>query len=285
MKKNLFKQRRTALKMLAASGVWMAAASAGVAWAQKKKAEKKTAAAKEEKKSEPPTIAASSDLQPLLTEIVGGFEAETRVKVRVVLGAASYFYQQILEDASFEMFMSSDEALVTRLVDVGMTEGRGDVYATGRLAFYVPSGSPLKADNFLGDIRPALRDGRLQRFTIANPETDSYGRLAEEVLRRKRVWEEMQPLLTIGSDVVQTAQIAAHGEVQGGLVAYSQASQLMVARGGKCVLVSDTLCSPLKERMVLLRNAGDITHRFYQYMLGDKARATLKRYGFLIPAG
>ncbi|MDR0250419.1 MAG: molybdate ABC transporter substrate-binding protein, partial [Burkholderiales bacterium] len=249
-------QRRTVLKMLAAGGVWMTAASMGVAQTQNRKV-----AISEEKKFELPTIAASSDLQPLLAEIVSGFETETQMKLRVALGSASSFFSQIMGGAPFEMLLSSDEALVTQLVGFDRTDGRGDVYAIGRLAFYVPSGSPLKADNFLGDIRPALRDGRLQRFTIANPEADSYGRLAEEALRRKLVWEEIQPLLAVGNDVAHTAQIASSGTVQGGLAAYSQAGQLMVAGGGKCVLVSDTLCAPLRERMVLLKNASDTTRR------------------------
>ncbi|MDR0250832.1 MAG: molybdate ABC transporter substrate-binding protein [Burkholderiales bacterium] len=273
-------KRRTVLKMLTAGGAWMAAASWDVARAQSRRTD-----VSETRKTEQPTIAASSDLQPLLAEIVRGFEAETQMKVRVTLGTARHFYAQILEGAPFELFLSSDEALVTQLVDTGRTEGRGDVYAIGRLAFYVPSESPLKADNFLGDIRPALRDGRLQRFAIADPEADSYGRLAEEALRRKLVWEEIQPLLAIGSDVTHAAQIAASGAVQGALVAYSQAGQLMVARGGKCSLVSDTLCAPLRERMVLLKNAGDTARRFYRYMLSDRVKTTLKRYGFLIPAG
>jgi molybdate transport system substrate-binding protein len=276
----MFEQRRTVLKMLTAGGVWVAATSWGVARAQNRRA-----AASEERKTEPPTIAASSDLQPLMAEIVGGFEAETQLKLRVALGTASSFYSQILEGAPFEMFLSYDEELVTKLADAGRTEGRGDVYAIGRLAFYVPSGSPLKADNFLGDIRSALRDGRLQRFAIADPEADSYGRLAEGALRRKLVWEEIQPLLEIGGDVTQVAQIAIGGTVQGGLVAYSQAEQLMIARGGRCSLVSDTLSPPLRTRMVLLKNADDTTRRFYRYMLSDRAKTTLKRYGFLIPAG
>ncbi len=270
-------QRRIILKMLTASGLLATAAPFSLVRAQKKKA-----AAKEEK-VELPTIAASSDLQPLLTEIVRDFEAETRLKLRIALGADGHFYSQIQEGAPFEMFLSADEALVTRLADTGKTEDRGSVYAMGRLAFYTPSGSPLKADNFLGDIRLALRDGRLQRFVIADPGVDPYGRLAEEVLRRKRVWGEIQPLLAIGEDVAQAAQIAVNGTVQGALIAYSHAGRVMAARGGKCVLVSDTLCEPLKERMVLLKDAGDTARSFYRYMLGGKARESLKRYGFLVP--
>jgi molybdate transport system substrate-binding protein len=262
--------------MLTAGSLWMTATLFNVARAQK--------VVKEDKTVDLPTVAASSDLQPLLTEIIRGFEAETQIKIRVILGAESRLYSQIMEGASFEMFLSSDERFAIQLAEAGKTEGQGDVYAMERLAFYVPSESLLKADNFLGDIRLALRDGRLQRFAVADPKADPYGRLAEEVLRRKLVWEEIQPLLMIGEDVAQTAQIAASGAVQGALVAFSQAGQLMAARGGKFMQVSDTLCEPLKKRMVLLKGAGNTTRRFYRYMLSNKARESLRRYGFLIPA-
>jgi molybdate transport system substrate-binding protein len=263
--------------MLMAGSLWMTATLFNVARAQK--------VVKEERAVNLPMVAASSDLQPVLTEIVRGFEAETQMKIRVVLGSEDRLYSQIMEGAPFEMFLSSDERLTAQLVEAGKTEGRGDVYAMGRLAFYVPSESLLKADNFLGDIRLALRDGRLQRFAIADPQADPYGRLAEEVLRRKLVLEEIQPLLMMGEDVAQAAKIAASGAVQGALVAFSQAGQLMAARGGKFMQVSDTLCEPLKKRVVLLKGASKTTRRFYQYMLSNKARESLRRYGFLIPAG
>ncbi|MDR2711472.1 MAG: molybdate ABC transporter substrate-binding protein [Burkholderiales bacterium] len=261
-------ERRFILKALMAGGLWAVAAPFDVARAQK---------------SEPPTIAASSDLQPLLSEIAKGFEDETRIKLRIAVGAPRRLYSQIRDDAPFEMFLSADELLAKQLIEAGKTDGQGDVYAIGRLAFYAPSGSPLKADNFLADIRPALRDGRLQRLMIADPEADPYGRLAEEVLRQKQVWDEIQAILEVGDDISQTAQMAVNGAGQGALVAYSQAGQLMTARGGKCMLVSDSLYAPLKERMVLLKNAGDATRRFYRYMLSDKAKGSLKRFGFLLP--
>ncbi|MDR0769900.1 MAG: molybdate ABC transporter substrate-binding protein [Burkholderiales bacterium] len=271
-------QRRFILKTLTAGGLSLVAAPFGFALAQGRRAV--------ERRVEPPMVAASSDLQPLLAEIVSGFEAQTQMKIRTVLGAEGRFYSQMLEGgAPFGMLLSADEKLIAQLPNTDKTARRSDVYAIGRLAFYVPSGSPLRADNFLGDIRVALRDGRLQRLAIADPQVDAYGRLAEEVLHRKQVGEEIQPLLAIGDSVAQAAQIAVGGNVQGALVAYSQASQLMAARGGKCMLVSDTLCAPLRARMVLFENADDATRLFYDYMLSDRARAVLRRYGYLIPAG
>ncbi|MCL2871678.1 MAG: molybdate ABC transporter substrate-binding protein [Betaproteobacteria bacterium] len=274
-------ERRRILKALMAAGLWTAVAPFDVAWAQKKAGKKKPAAS-EKKLDEQPIIAASSDLLPLLEDIVRGFEGGGRV--RIIVSAADRLYSQIQSgEASFEMFLSADETLVTQLIEADKTEGEGDVYAIGRLAFYVPAKSPLKADNYLSDVRTALRDGRLQLFTIANPDTDPYGRLAEDVLRQKLVWDEIQPLLAIGEDVSQTAQMAASGVGQAALVAYSQSGQLMSARGGKCVLVSDSLCQSLSERMVLLKNASATTRRFYRYMLSDRVKGTLRRYGFLAP--
>jgi len=47
--------------------------------------------------------------------------------------------------------------------------------------------------------------------------------------------------------------------------------------------VSDSLCPSLSERMVLLKNASATTRRFYRYMLSDRVKGTLRRYGFLTP--
>jgi molybdate transport system substrate-binding protein len=40
---------------------------------------------------------------------------------------------------------------------------------------------------------------------------------------------------------------------------------------------------PLEQRMVLLKNAGDVATEFYRYLQQPAARAILIRYGFVLP--
>jgi len=122
-----------------------------------------------------PTLAAASDLKFAIEEVAARFKRDTGQDIKLVFGSSGNFTTQILQDVPFHLFMSADENFVYKLADADKTDGRGRAYAVGRIGIMVPPGSPLKADGQLKDLAAALKDGRLQKFAIANPEHAPYG--------------------------------------------------------------------------------------------------------------
>ena len=116
-----------------------------------------------------PPIAAASDLQAALPEVASAFQKATGQSVRLTFGSSGNFAQQIENGAPFQVFLSADESYVRTLQAAGRTDGPGALYAIGRIGLFTPRGSPVKADAGLKDLAAAVRDGRLQRFAIANP--------------------------------------------------------------------------------------------------------------------
>jgi molybdate transport system substrate-binding protein len=230
-----------------------------------------------------PVIVAAADLQFAMEEIAAGFTAETRREVKLTFGSSGNFARQIEQGAPFQMFLSADEDFIFRLVGLGKTMDRGQMYAVGRIVLMVPNGSPLAADPTLGDLATALGDGRLKKFAIANPEHAPYGRRAEEALRTAGLWERIKARLVLGENVAQAAQFATAGGAQGGIIAYSLARAPIVARLGAFALISDAWHAPLRQRMVLLKGAGPTAQAFYRYVGQPPARAVLVRYGFVLP--
>jgi molybdate transport system substrate-binding protein len=231
----------------------------------------------------PPVVAAASDLNYALPDIAGRFTAHTGLHVRLSFGSSGNFARQIAQGARFELFMSADEAYVRRLRDAGLTEGAGDLYAIGRLALFVPQGSPLDADPDFAGLRRALGDGRLRRFAIANPDHAPYGRAAREALEHARLWTALQGRLVLGENASQATQFAISGSADGGLIPYSQALVPRVAARGSSILVPADRHAPLRQRMVLLKGAGETARRFYDFLRGAAARAIFTRYGFTLP--
>ena len=168
-----------------------------------------------------PTIAAASDLKFAVEEVAAKFEKETGHKLRLVFGSSGNFYSQILQGAPFHMYMSADEEFVFKLADAGKTVDRGRLYALDRIGIMVPNGSSLKADGELKDLAAALRDGRLQKFAIANPEHAPYGARAKEALQSAGLWQAIEPKLVLGENISQAAQFATSGSTQGGIIALS----------------------------------------------------------------
>jgi molybdate transport system substrate-binding protein len=228
-------------------------------------------------------IAAASDLQFALEEIGARFTADTGLSVKLTFGSSGNFARQIRQGAPFELYLSADENYVLDLARDGFTRDEGTLYAIGRIAVMTPHGSPLDADGTLASLATALNEGRITRFAIANPDHAPYGKRAEEALRHKGLWEGIRPRLVLGENVSQAAQFATSGNAEGGIVAYSLALAPQVAARGRFELIPEDWHAPLRQRMVLLKGAGSVTARFYDYLQQPAARQMLAQYGFVLP--
>ena len=230
-----------------------------------------------------PLVAAASDLQFALDEIVARFQRNTGIAPRVTYGSSGNFARQIEQGAPFELFLSADEAYVDRLAARGLTQGDGALYAIGRIVLFAPHGSPLEPDPGLKNLATRLASGESGRLAIANPEHAPYGRAAEQALRSLGVWEAVQPKLLLGENVAQAAQFASSGNADGGIIAYSLALAPALRERGTFALLPDTLHAPLRQRMVLLQRASPAAARFYDYLRSPASRAILSEYGFVLP--
>lgn len=230
-----------------------------------------------------PVVAAASDLNFALTEIAEQFAREHGQRVELVFGSSGTLARQVRDGAPFELFLSADEALIEELAAAGLTRDAGALYAIGRIVLFAPTGSPLVPSEGLDGLARLLASGRVTRFAIANPEHAPYGRAAVAALRRRGIWNDLQPRLVLGDNVSQAAQFATTGSAVGGIIAYSLVLAPNVGSRGAFALIPDADHPPLRQRMVLLKRAGPVVEHFYQYLQQPAARAILERYGFTLP--
>jgi len=87
----------------------------------------------------------------------------------------------------------------------------------------------------------------------------------------------------LGDTIAQAAQFATTGNAVGGLIAYSLVLGPGFEDRGTYAVIPDADHPPLRQRMVLLKQAGPAATRFYDYLRGDAARAILGQYGFSVP--
>lgn len=226
------------------------------------------------------TVAAASDLRYAMDELLRTYGRTSRDEVKVSYGSSGVFHQQIRRGAPFQLFLSADEAYVLSLHKAGLIRDRGDVYAKGRLVLFAPHGSRLAVDPAMGGLRSALAEGRLRRFAIANPDHAPYGARAQDALETAGLWTALQPRLVLGENVSQALQFATTGGADGGIVALSLVKAPGFDRLGSWALIPEKLHRPLRQRMVLTRQAGPQAAAFYQWLKGPQARAILARYGF-----
>jgi molybdate transport system substrate-binding protein len=226
------------------------------------------------------TVAAASDLRFALDDVLPAFRAASAgARIEVVYGATGKLTAQVRNGAPFDVFLAADRSFVQALHRDGLAEAPR-LYALGHLVAW-------SADAALGRLPLAqlVRDARVNRFAIANPEHAPYGRRAMEALRSQGLLDVVQPRLVVGENIAQAAQFVQTGAAQAGLVALSLVLSPALAGQGAYTRVPEAWHSRLEQALVVTRRAKDnaLAHAFVAHLESPAARATLRRYGFAMP--
>jgi len=229
-----------------------------------------------------PVIAAASDLSYALVKVSNQFTNETGQRVRISFGSSGNLKRLIEQGAPFELFMSADEDYVFQLAKQGLTADQGQVYALGRLALFAPNNSTLAKHLSFAALPGLLTEGEVRKFAIANPRHAPYGRAAREALINLKLWQQIEPSLVFGENASQTTLFAASGSTQGAIIPHSLALTPSVSEKGAFHLIDENLHNPLRQRMVLLKDASETAQQFYVYLQTAAAREIMREYGFTV---
>ncbi len=224
-------------------------------------------------------VAAASDLKFAFDDVAHAFRArQPAVTLRASFGSSGNFFAQLEQGAPFDVFLSADVDYARRLHAASLADGEVFVYAVGRLALWVPSGSPIDLSKGLD----ALRAPDVGRIALANPRHAPYGRAAEAALRRAGLYEQLQARLVYGENVAQAASFVQSGAADAGLIAWSLTLAPALA-GGRRFEIPQHLHPPLEQGGVLLKQARDpqAARALRDFLLGAEGQAVLARWGFL----
>lgn len=225
-------------------------------------------------------VAAASDLRYAMDSLVRVYaRQQPDVRVEVTYGSSGKFYEQIRRGAPFEVLFSADSNYPTRLQADGLTAAPPVLYATGRLVLW-----SKKLDPATQGIR-SLLDPRIQKIAIANPAHAPYGERAAEALRYYTLYDQVKPRLVLGENIAQTANFAASGAADAGILALSLALSPELQSRGRYWLIPQAAYSPLTQSFVVLKGNGPhpAATRFAGFMASEPARAVLRTYGFTLP--
>lgn len=227
-------------------------------------------------------VAAAADLKFAMAELSPSFEKLTEIKVNVTFGSSGNFFSQFQNGAPFDLFFSADIDYPKRLEAAGLAEpGTLYEYAVGRIAIWAPADSKLDVSNQRWQ---ALRDPRIEKIAIANPEHAPYGRAAVAALQNAGIYESVKPKLVYGENISQAAQFVQSGNAQAGIIAMSLALSPAM-REGKCWEIPANMHPALQQGAIVLKNARnkEAARAFLEFMKRKEARAVLEKYGFELP--
>src|SRR5205814_8750676 len=172
-------------------------------------------------RAESVNVAAASDLNFAVQEIIKSFEHNTGNVVHLTLGSSGNFYAQILNGAPFDVFLSADTDYPKQLEQQGYAvPGSTFPYGVGRIVLWIPNRSPLDL-NKLG--MTSLLNDSVKKIAIANPAHAPYGRAAAAAMEYAKLYDRVKGNLVLGENMSQAARCVQYGVAEAGIVALSLA--------------------------------------------------------------
>ena len=231
-------------------------------------------------------IAAASDLNAAVKELIAGFEKRTGHTVKLSLGSSGNFHAQIRNGAPFDLFLSADLTYVRDLERSGLTEPETSfIYAIGRIVVWVPRNASIDVQA-LG--MKALVHPEVRKIAIANPEHAPYGRAAVAAMEKAGIYGAAKNKLVLGENISQAAQFVQSGAADIGVVALSLALAEPMKSQGKFWDVPLDQYPRMEQGAVILKQATRSGHaaaarEFLAELRSPQGRAILQKFGFSLP--
>ena len=225
-------------------------------------------------------VVVAANMKDAFTEIQNQFQKENKGELKVIYGSSGNFASQIMNGAPFHLFISADEQYPLELFKKGKTINEGTVYAIGKLALITNKGKGIALDGSKGKMADAIK--KANKIALAKPELAPYGRASVEYLKANNLWELANSKIVYADNIAMAAMFVTTGSADIGFTALSITKSPALARQISSVELNDGY-QPIKQRMVLIKNATPDAIRLYEFMQAPKAKEILRAHGYQIP--
>ncbi len=235
------------------------------------------APAADEKKPELLVFAAAS-LTNVLGELSQAFEQQAGVRVKLSFAASSVLARQIEAGGKADVFISADQEWMDYLQTRNLIDKVTRRSLVGnRLVLIAPADSKIDLRIAPGfGLAGALGGGRL---STGDPDTVPVGRYARSALISLGVWDEVQDRLVRADNVRSAMMFVARGESPLGIVYTTDA--LLDSKVRIVDTFPDSTHAPITYPAAANRGSRGEAIAFLDYLSGEAARDTWKRFGFL----
>ncbi|HSF67985.1 MAG TPA: molybdate ABC transporter substrate-binding protein [Nitrospiraceae bacterium] len=227
-------------------------------------------------------IAAASDLNFAIKEVIAEYEKATGNRVKLSLGSSGNFYAQLTNGAPFDLYFSADIGYPKKLEEAGLiVPGSLYRYAVGRIVLWTNHSSHRDVSKGL----EVLRDPAIKKIAIANPKHAPYGRAAVAAMQHFKVYDDAKDRLVMGENISQAAQFVESGACEIGVIALSLALAPTMKAGGTYWEIPSDAHPPLEQGAAILKSSKQqkTAQQFLEFMQGAKGQDIMRRYGFTLP--
>ena len=232
--------------------------------------------------SSPLLVSAASSLTDVLPRIGQAWARQTQqTPPRFNFAGSGVLVKQLKAGAPSDVFVSAAKKEMDELQAAHLLAFAPTVFAGNRFVLIAPAQNA----RFVVQTWADLQNPRVRRIAISNPETVPSGRIAREVLLRRKLWQVVQSKLVRGENVRQTLSYAARGDADAALVfatdAQVEKNRVRVVAYAK----SGTDYAPTVYPAAVLSASRQraAAQGFVQFLGQKPAQTLLREYGFSPP--
>ena len=225
-------------------------------------------------------IAVAADLRFALDDITKLYKKNyPDVMIDVIYGSSGNLFQQITNQAPYDLFFSADVSLAAKLEEMKLTLNKPTIYAVGHLVLWSATKDVSRGLDL-------LKSEDVKKIAIANPEVAPYGKRAVESLKYYNLYDKIKDKIVKGDNVSQAAQFVLTGNAEAGIIALSLALSPEMSAKGKYYIIDEKSYSKFEQAYVILKKSGknnDVLN-FVKFLETKKVKDIFNKYGFKLPA-
>lgn len=227
------------------------------------------------------TVAVAANMKDAFIAINEAFRTTDQSDIRAIYGSSGNFAAQIINGAPFHLFISADEYYPLELYKKRIAVDEGKVYAIGKLVLLTKKSKGIALLDTKTDLTTIF--SKANKIAIAKPELAPYGSAAVEYMKAAGLWDLAKNKLVYADNISVATSYIASGAADIGFTALSLAQTPAIAKETHYLMVNERLYTPIKQRMVLIKNPPQNAIKLYQFMQTPKARAILASFGYALP--
>lgn len=223
-------------------------------------------------------IAAASNMQFAIKEIVAKFEQQSNIDCELILSSSGKLTAQIVEGAPYDVFLSADEKYPKTIFENDLAVEAPKIYAEGKLVLWSATpGIEMILESLLGD--------DVNHIAIANPKTAPYGRAAQEVLDKSGLSTKVKSKLVFGESISQANRFVTSGSAEIGFTAKSVVLGAEFEKDVSWIEISKNMYGPLSQAAILLKRKDGVSKeakQFYNFLFSQESKKVLKDFGYSV---
>ncbi|HEY5328088.1 MAG TPA: molybdate ABC transporter substrate-binding protein [Mucilaginibacter sp.] len=221
-------------------------------------------------------VAVAANLQSVIKVLGEDFKQKTGITIEPIVSSSGNLTAQIRNGAPYDVFLSADMAFAETLFKEGFGLKKPVVYALGSLI--ICSSQDIGFENW----ERVLMTNRIKKIAVANPAIAPYGKAAEEALKYKGVFNDIESKIVYGESISQVNTYIITGVVDIGFTTLALVEDPANKTRLYWKAIDPRIYAPIEQGMVVLKHADNNpgAEKFYLYILSPAAKAIFEQYGY-----